>query len=118
MAGKFFKECFLQNIYHYDALEVWKGINVGDKLSFGNDKDEDKVVVYKEDEQKKYIIGKLSDDDAKFIYDIIDAGYEEDDCMFYGIVSFKSDETADENKRLKVVVKIKQRKIKLWTVTV
>ncbi|MDO4160603.1 MAG: hypothetical protein Q4D41_09120 [Prevotellaceae bacterium] len=82
-------------------------------------KDEDKVV-YKYDmhnKHKKQIIGKLSDD-AKFIYNIIETGYEEDDCMFYGIVSFKSDETADENKRLKVVVKIKQRKIKLWTVTV
>ena len=111
MANKFFKECFLQDIYHYEALEVWKELEIGNELSL--DKDEDKKVVFlykKKENNGKHIIGRLSDDDAKFIYDIINAGYTgDDDGVFLGIVSFKSDGTEDENKRLKIVIKIKEK---------
>ncbi len=113
MANKFLKECLLQDIYHYEALEVWEELKIGQELSL--DKDKDKVVlVYKkkekEDDDKKennsiHFIGRLSDDDAKFIYDIIEAGHKK---IFVGIVSFKPSETADENKRSKVVIKIKE----------
>lgn len=107
MANKFLKECFLQNIYHYEALEVWEKLKIGQILSLDKDEDKKKVVIVYEDEQNKRI-GSLSDDDAKFIYDIIEAGYTGDKGVFLGIVSFKSNETADENKRLKVIIKIKE----------
>lgn len=106
MANKFLKECFLQNIYHYEALEVWEKLKIGQVLSLDKDEDKKVVIVY-EDEQNKRI-GSLSDDDAKFICDIIEAGYTGDNSVFLGIVSFKSNETADENKRLKVIIKIKE----------
>lgn len=98
MANKFFKECFLQDIYHYEALEVWEELKIGLILSLDKDKDKKVVLVYGEKR-----IGRLSDDDAKFIYDIIEAEHKD---VFEGCVSFKSDETADENKRLKVIVRI------------
>lgn len=118
MENKFFKECFLQDVYHYEALEVWEELKIGLKLSLEKDEDKNKkvVLVYKKEDEKKdddkkenngkHIIGRLSDDDAKFIYDIIEAEHND---VFEGFVSFKSDETADENKRLKVVIKIKNK---------
>ncbi|MDB8995955.1 hypothetical protein PN613_07735 [Parabacteroides distasonis] len=102
MANKFFKECFLQDIYHYEALEVWEELEIGEKLSLGKDENKDKKVVLIYGGKR---IGRLSDDDAKLIYDFIEAGRKD---VFVGIVSFKSGETADENKRLKVVIKIRE----------
>lgn len=109
MANKFFKECLLQDIYHYEALEVWKELEIGKELSLGKDKDKVVLIYEKNENNGNHIIGRLSDDDAKFIYDIIDAGYIKKHCLFLGIVSFKSDGTEDENKRLKVVIKIKEK---------
>lgn len=110
MANKFFKECLLQDIYHYEALEVWGELEIGKELSL--DKDEDKKVVLIYGEKR---IGRLSDDDAKFIYDFIEAGYKD---VFVGIVSLKSGETADESKRLKVVIKIRENENKAKEVKV
>lgn len=105
MASIFFKECFLQNIYHYDTLEIWEKLKVGQPLFL--DLNEKKIVlVYekeKENEKEHKFVGELSDDDAKFIYDILKAGHKD---VFEGFISYISKETADENKRLKVVIKI------------
>lgn len=98
MANKFLKECLLQDIYHYEALEVWKELEIGKELSLDKDEDKKVVLIYM---GKR--IGRLSDDDAKFIYDFIEAGHKD---VFVGIVSFKSCESTDENKRLKAVIKI------------
>lgn len=105
MEDKFFKECFIQNIYHHKALEVWGKLKVGEKLSLKLSDDKDIVLLYKKYGEQK-VIGELSDDDAKFIKDILEAGYED---VFTGLISYMSPEMPDENKRLKVVIKIKKQ---------
>ena len=104
MANFFFKECFLQGVYHYEALEIWDKLEIGQLLSLRLNAEKDRIVLaVKDGENNGKVVGELSDDDAKFIYDIIKAGH---DNVFGGIIIYKSNETTDENKRLKAVIKI------------
>lgn len=105
--GTYYKECFVEKIEHYDALEVWSELGTGTKVSLGYDKDESviKVIYDKEDGPKS--LGILSEDDAKNIMPILKEGWTN---IFFGRVLFIGNEK--ENGRLKVVIYIVQKEQK------
>jgi len=119
---KFFKECNVTKLYHFQALEVWDDLKTGVKLKVCKPgepvkpdvhdypfKDEGHVACLKYEKKveqnkspKKYAIGVLSEEDSKFIFEILDQGWED---VFSARISAKMD-NMDEDKSLKVAVYI------------
>ncbi len=99
MKNKYFKECYLEKIFHYDALEVWDELKIGQHLSLGFD--DNKVILKYSNES---ILGELNTDDSKFIIDLVKQGWEE----VFGVTISSIVEDASEDKRIKVVVYIKE----------
>lgn len=102
---KYLKECLLEKIYHFDALEKWDNLKVGSILTISksNDEDGNDEVLLKFDDSK---IGCLSKDDGKDILPFLQQGWED---AFSAIISFKKDDVDSENKRIKVVIYIKKK---------
>lgn len=102
---KYFKECYVEKIYHFDGLESLKGIEeysllylvVDDKEPY---KDQVKIVTEKDNKDK--VIGVLSKDDSNLIYDIIKNGWTD---VFKAVV-IKINKDGGEDKTFKVVIKI------------
>lgn len=111
--GKFLKECFLQKTNQFDALEVLENpgnLKVTTKLQLRLDPGEgvkDDVALYtitdNQDDAKK--IGILSDDESKDIRIFLEAGWV--NTSLFECVVCRYDDKADENKRISVVIKIK-----------
>lgn len=99
MKNKYFKECYLEKIFHYDALEVWDELKIGKHLSLGFD--DNKVILKYSNES---ILGELNTDDSKFIIDLVKQGWEE----VFGVTISSIVEDASEDKRIKVVIYIKE----------
>lgn len=110
--NRYFFECFVEQIYHFEALEndVWKKLkqdnnNVEfDLLSV----EEDKSGTYKDQvlvkfENKK--LGVLSIEDSNKMLPFLQEGWTE---LFSGKICSVYDQD-DENKRIKVVVYINKR---------
>lgn len=112
MEKVFLKECFLTDIIKYDALAVWKQLEIGKKLElefnstlyhsgkkciYANFLDDSKVI------QK---IGVLTEEDAKMIDQIMSMGWKD---VFLCYVS-QVDDKATNDQRIKVALYIKQYK--------
>ena len=101
---KYLKECLLEKIYHFDALDKWAKIDVGKTLKLNNKTNEDE-----KDEVRLtldgYTIGCLSKDDGKDILPFLQQGWKD---LFSATISFKKDDVDSENKRIKVVIYIKK----------
>lgn len=115
MSKRYLKECFVESIYHYDALLVWNKLETHSEnncqLSFYYDpnkyKDNKIKVGLKEDDSKSpTIIGELNVDDSKIIIDVVSQGYTD---VFSAIIIQKKDDVTDENKKIKVVVYVNER---------
>lgn len=113
--GTYYKECFLEDIYHFDALDVWDKLVPGAsvKLSLdmgGDDKRGDymrgdytknvKVELDKEGHENK-LLGVLSEEDSKSMLPFIKSGWND---LFSGKICFIDKE--NEKLRIKVVVYI------------
>lgn len=114
MSKRYLKECFVESIYHYDALSVWNKLKTHSEnncqLSFYYDpnkyKDNKIKVELKEDDSKSpTIIGELNVDDSKIIIDVVSQGYTD---VFSAIIIQKKDDVTDENKKIKVVVYVNE----------
>ena len=99
MKKKYFKECYLEKIYHYDALEVWKKLEVGTQLSLELNGEN---IILKD--SKDHILGELNPDDSKFIIDLLKQGWNS---VCGATISYLV-ENASENKRIKVVLYINE----------
>lgn len=99
---KFVKECFVKNVHHFQVLDVWEELKVGTELRLTYDKKYPKEALVTLDQR---VIGNLSEDDSKFIIDILECKYND---IFYAKVAYK-DEKNEENKRIKVVIYIKRK---------
>lgn len=100
---KFVKECFVKNVYHFQTLDVWQKISVGTELKLVYDEKYPKEAKVLFDEHE---IGLLSEDDSKLIIDILECKHDD---IFNAKVAYK-DEKNEENKRIKVVIYIKNKK--------
>ena len=110
--NRYFFECFVEQIYHFEALEndVWKKLKqdnnnvVFDLLSV----EEDKSGTYKNQvlvkfENKK--LGVLSIEDSNKMLPFLQEGWTE---LFSGKICSVHDKD-DENQRIKIVVYINKR---------
>ena len=99
MKKKYFKECYLEKIYHYDALEVWDELKIGTQLSL---EDNGEIIILKD--SKDHILGELNPDDSKFIIDLLKQGWNG---VCGATISYLV-ENASENKSIKVVLYINE----------
>ena len=107
--NKYFKECFVEQLYHFEALDCWDKLKVSTPCTLDVDKDEFKgqvlVKFIDEKSDQKMCIGVLSKDDSAFLADVIGQGWNE---VFEAVISQK-EESASENKKIKVVIRIQRK---------
>lgn len=113
--NRYFFECFVEQIYHFEALdnELLKKLEPGKDVAFislsDNDDDkEDKSGTYKNQvlvkfENKK--LGVLSVEDSNKMLPFLQEGWKE---LFSGKICSVYDKD-DENKRIKIVVYINKK---------
>ena len=98
----YLKECYLTSIYHYNALEVWDEIKVCSELNFEEADENDKRAKLS---FNGTVIGELTEEDSYIIVDVLKQNHTD---VFIALVSYKSgDDGIDEDKRLRVVIKVK-----------
>lgn len=101
----YYKECFLEDIYHFEALDVWKELEPGDQVSLYFDKKDadciQKIKVKTCDSDK--VLGVLSEEDSKSMLPFYKCGWEQ---IFLGKIGFY--DKKEENRRIKIVVYIKK----------
>lgn len=101
----YYKECFLEQIYHFDALKVWKAIDIGLKVSFRFDDNNFtygkniKVVLFDND---SITLGILNEEDSKSMIPFLESKRTD---VFIGDICF-IDNSDSENKRIKIVIRI------------
>lgn len=109
--NRYFFECFVEQIYHFEALEtdVWKKRKQNNNVVFDLlSVDEDKSGTYKNQvlvkfENKK--LGVLSVEDSNKMLPFLHEGWTE---LFSGKICSVYDND-DENKRIKIVVYINKK---------
>lgn len=104
----YYKECFLEQIYHYNALDIWDKIKIGEKVSIimtENDYKHSKQVKVKFNDAPQ-ILGVLSEEDSESMLPFFQNGRDD---IFYGEICF-IDNIDSENKRIKIVVRILKKK--------
>ena len=92
----YYKECYVEQVYHYNALKIWQDLKTGDNLDLIYDGNHGKVEVKKEG----CCLGVLSEDDSKYILPFLKAGWTD---VFLAQLCFKS-ENNSEDKRIKIVI--------------
>ena len=92
----YYKECYVEQVYHYGALQAWQNLNPGDGLNLEYDANHKKIKVKKD----TLCLGELSDDDSKSILPFLKAGWAD---VFSAKLCLKSEIDA-ENKRIKIVI--------------
>lgn len=92
----YYKECFVEQVYHYEALKIWQDLKTGDNLHLIYDDKHGKVVVKKDIS----CLGVLGEDDSKSILPFLKAGWTD---VFTAQLCFKSEKDS-EDKRIKIVI--------------
>lgn len=92
----YYKECFVEQVYHYDALQSWQDLKSGDRLIIEYDSVHEKIKVKKD----SLCLGELSEDDGQSILPFLKAGWTE---LFSAKLCLKS-EIDSEGKRIKIIV--------------
>ena len=72
----YYKECFVEQVYHYEALKIWQDLKTGDNLHLIYDDKHGKVVVKKDIS----CLGVLGEDDSKSILPFLKARV--DRCLY------------------------------------
>lgn len=100
----YYKECFLEDIYHFDALEVWDKLEIGKsvKLYLKEDGEYSKNIKVELDENgpENKLLGVLSEEDSKSMLLFFKSGWNE---LFLGKIGLFD----KENQKIKIVVYIK-----------
>ena len=98
----YYKECFVESVYHYEALENWQKFQIGDIFQLAYDDTHDIVKV----ENENFCIGKLSDEDSKSMLPFLKVGW---DNLFSAKICLKNG-VDSEDKRIKIVIYIASKK--------
>lgn len=109
----YYKEFFLEDIYHFEALDVWKELKEMPRVELFYDKDDAdyrKNIKVKLADNDSYsaILGVLSEDDSKSMLSFFKAGWNN---VFSGQICFLEDK--GEKQRIKIVVYINDVKKEL-----
>lgn len=103
----YYKECFLEQIYHFHALGVWDKLKTGACLTLLWDKTD---VIYSKNIKVKTMfdtyktIGILSEEDSESMIPFLKSGW---DHLFSAEICSKDDKQA-EDKRIKIIVYIEE----------
>ena len=98
----YYKECFVESVYHYEALENWQKLQIGDIFKLAYDATHDIVKVKNEN----FCIGKLSDEDSKSMLPFLKVGWKK---LFSAKICLKND-VDSEDKRIKIVIYLVSKK--------
>ncbi len=109
MNKMFLSECFLQETNRYDALKVWKKLEIGVELYIYQEGD---LVKVKLKDTENLTIGILSREDSRPMKPYLDAKWNSEDDgdsnkALYTCVISKIDDKADENKKISVCIFVK-----------
>lgn len=99
----YYKECFLEDIYHFEALDVWEELKPGKQVTLSLNKDNTKKIKVSLNEDGTCVLGLLSEDDSKSMLPFLKSGWNK---IFLGKICF-IDEKIDI-PRIKIVVYIRQ----------
>lgn len=102
LTNDFLKECNVENLLQYDALEVWNALKINSPVTL-TALDGDKRIAIMTEQNKA--LGTLSENDSASMLLYVQMGYAD---IFSCKISYKSDQMS-ENLKLKVVIKIKKR---------
>lgn len=113
--GKFLKECYLQKTNQFEALEVLQNkenLKMTTQLQFRLDEGEEgkkEVALYTIPDNPAGVkkIGVLNSDDSKDIIKFLKSGWVGN--SLFECVICRFDDKADENKRISVAIKIKDK---------
>lgn len=103
----YYKECYVEKLYHFDGIENWEKLKIGERLSLvvmNEEPFKDQVKV--KDKSGCKVFGVISKDDGKLIYDIISSGWNET----FSAKVVNKDENGDEDKKIKIVISIEKKK--------
>lgn len=121
MTKIFLKECFVENIYQYDALIHWDELKkspccvrfrwddkVGVIVSLnkcGSCIGEKQCSISGTSHMENVDLGTLPKEDVNTIDKILQANWKK---VFCGIVSYVNDSASDENKKIKIAIYVKK----------
>lgn len=111
--GTYYKECFLEDIYHFDALDVLKDLEPGKVVELDYDESNatyrNRILVRwsknKESAETLKTLGVLSEEDSKSMLPFFKNDWGKE--VFMGKICFVDKET--EIQRIKIVVYIKKK---------
>lgn len=121
----YYKECFIEDIYHFDALDVLEGLKIGDTVClFYADEDpcykgpfckdprckdphyKERIMIKTSGDQEK-ILGALSIEDSKSMLPFLKNKWKD---LFSGQVCFADKTKKGENNRIEIVIYINENK--------
>lgn len=106
----YLKECYVQKTNQFDALEVWKQLDMGCEIDLCFDKKGENVIARLHKDCSK-VIGQLPKDESESLEPYLEVGWNKFDdvskkiidVLFSGRIS-RFDEKADENKRISIAI--------------
>lgn len=121
----YYKECFIEDIYHFDALDVLEGLKIGDTVClFYADEDpcykgpfckdphckdphyKERIMVKTSGDEEK-ILGALSIEDSKSMLPFLKNKWKD---LFSGQVCFADKTKKGENNRIEIVIYINENR--------
>lgn len=121
----YYKECFIEDIYHFDALDVLEGLKIGDTVClFYADEDpcykgpfckdprckdphyKERIMVKTSGDAEK-ILGALSIEDSKSMLPFLKNKWKD---LFSGQVCFADKTKKGENNRIEIVIYINENR--------
>lgn len=121
----YYKECFIEDIYHFDALDVLEGLKIGDtvclfyadedpcykgsfcKGSFCKDPHYKERIMVKTSGDEEKILGALSIEDSKSMLPFLKNKWKD---LFSGQVCFADKTKKGENNRIEIVIYINENR--------
>ena len=116
----YYKECFIEDIYHFDALDVLEGLKIGDtvclfyadedpcyKDSFCKDPRYKERIMVKTSGNEEKILGALSIEDSKSMLPFLKNKWKD---LFSAQICFADKTKKGENNRIEIVIYINENK--------
>lgn len=121
----YYKECFIEDIYHFDALDVLEGLKIGDTVClfyadenpcykdpfckdprYKDPRYKERIMV-KTSENEEKILGALSIEDSKSMLPFLRNNWKG---LFSAQICFADKTKKGENNRIEIVIYINENK--------
>lgn len=106
----YYKECFIEDIYRFDALDVMEGLKIGDTvcLFYANETPgyKERIMVKTSGNEEK-ILGVLSVEDSKSMLPFFQNNWKN---LFSAQICFADKTKGSENNRIEIVIYINDNK--------